>query len=209
VAGPGTYAGPTTIFQTYSPLDRVELGGYCSIANDVRVVLPGGRFFDDAGNQLALSLRGSHRPESASSFPIGILVPDEPYDEPPPDATGERLVIGDDVWIGYGATILGNITVGTGSIVGARALVQADVPPYSVVGGVPAKVLRKRFDDDVVEAPAAGRVVGLAAGRRRGSAPVVHPPRGRVPRPLRPRVGRRDGDSRRRPLPEQRAIPAA
>jgi carbonic anhydrase/acetyltransferase-like protein (isoleucine patch superfamily) len=64
--------------------------------------------------------------------------------------TGERLVIGDDVWIGYGATILGSVTVGTGSIVGARALVAADVPPYSVVGGVPARVLRKRFDDDVV-----------------------------------------------------------
>jgi acetyltransferase-like isoleucine patch superfamily enzyme len=151
VAGPATYAGPTTIFQTFTPLDQVELGAYCSIANDVRIVLPGGRLFDDEGNQLELSLRGNHRPESASTFPIGILVPDEPYDEAPADATGERLVIGDDVWIGYGATILGDVTVGTGSIVGARALVQADVPPYSVVGGVPAKVLRKRFDDDVVE----------------------------------------------------------
>jgi acetyltransferase-like isoleucine patch superfamily enzyme len=151
VAGPGTYAGPTTIFQTYTPLDRIELGAYCSIANDVRVVLPGGQLFDTDGNQLQLSVRGAHRPDSASTFPIGILVPDEPYDEAPPDATGERLVVGDDVWIGYGATILGDVTVGTGSIIGARALVQADVPPYSVVGGVPARIIRKRFDDDVVD----------------------------------------------------------
>jgi acetyltransferase-like isoleucine patch superfamily enzyme len=149
--GPGTYAGPSTTFQTYTPLDRIELGAYCSIADEVRLVLPGGRLFDTDGQELDLSLRGNHRPETASTFPIGILVPDEPYDEPPPGVTGERLVLGDDVWIGYGATILGNVTVGTGSIVGARALVAADVPPYSVVGGVPARVIRKRFEDDVAE----------------------------------------------------------
>jgi virginiamycin A acetyltransferase len=53
--------------------------------------------------------------------------------------------------VGFGATILGGVTVGTGSIIGARALVAADVPPYSVVGGVPARIIRKRFEDDVVE----------------------------------------------------------
>ncbi|MGY1694154.1 hypothetical protein ACI780_04500 [Geodermatophilus sp. SYSU D00814] len=151
VAGPGTYAGQRTLVQTFTPLDRVELGGYCSIADDVRIVLPGGRVHDETGEELALDQRGLHRPETASTFPIGILVPDEPYDEPPPGVTGERLVVGDDVWIGYGATLLGDVTVGTGSIVGARALVNADVPPYSVVGGVPARVIRRRFADDVVD----------------------------------------------------------
>jgi acetyltransferase-like isoleucine patch superfamily enzyme len=151
LVGPGTYSGPEFAIQTYSPRDQVELGAYCSIANDVRIVLPGGHFFDEEGNEIPLSMRGNHRPESASTFPIGILVPDEPYDEAPPNATGERLVIGDDVWIGYGAMILGSVTVGTGSILGARTLVVADVPPYSVVAGVPARVIRKRFEDDVVE----------------------------------------------------------
>jgi acetyltransferase-like isoleucine patch superfamily enzyme len=147
--GPATYAGPATTITRFSPQDEIELGAYCSIADDVRIVLPGGRLFDEDGTELQLSLRGNHRETTASTFPIGILVPDEPYDEAPPNARGERLVIGDDVWIGHGATILGSITVGTGSIVGARALVVADVPPYSVVGGVPARVLRKRFEDDV------------------------------------------------------------
>jgi acetyltransferase-like isoleucine patch superfamily enzyme len=151
VIGPGTYAGASTVIQKYTPVDRIELGGYCSIADDVRIVLPGGRLYDENGKELHLDQRGHHREETASTFPISILVPDEPYDEAPPNATGERLVVGDDVWIGYGATLLGEITVGTGSIVGARALVVADVPPYSVVGGVPARVLRKRFEDDVVE----------------------------------------------------------
>jgi acetyltransferase-like isoleucine patch superfamily enzyme len=151
VIGPGTYAGASTTIQRYNPRDEIELGAYCSIADDVRIVLPGGRLYGENGDELHLDQRGHHREETASTFPISILVPDEPYDEAPANATGERLVIGNDVWIGYGATVLGEITVGTGSIVGARALVVADVPPYSVVGGVPARVLRKRFEDDVVE----------------------------------------------------------
>jgi serine acetyltransferase len=53
--------------------------------------------------------------------------------------------------VGFGATILGGVTVGTGSIIGARALVTADDPPYSVVGRVPARIIRKGFEDDVVE----------------------------------------------------------
>ncbi|WP_269181990.1 CatB-related O-acetyltransferase [Modestobacter sp. VKM Ac-2985] len=147
--GPGTYAGASTSFSSYSARDQIEIGAYCSIADDVRVVLPGGRLYDEDGTELGLGLRGLHREQTASTFPIGILVPDEPYDEPPPGATGERLVIGDDVWIGHGAAVLGAVTVGTGSVVGARALVVSDVPPYSVVGGVPARVIRTRFPDDV------------------------------------------------------------
>lgn len=151
VIGTATYAGASTVIQRYTPVDRIELGAYCSIADDVRIVLPGGRLYGVDGEQLHLSLRGHHREETASTFPISILVPDEPYDEAPPNAIGERLVIGDDVWIGYGATVLGQVTVGTGSIIGARSLVLADVPPYSVVGGVPARVIRKRFADHVAQ----------------------------------------------------------
>ncbi|TFV67910.1 UNVERIFIED_ORG: glycosyltransferase [Bacillus sp. AZ43] len=149
--GPATYTGLGALAETYSPQNSVELGAYCSVADEVRLLVPGSRLFDETGEEFQLSLRGMHRPETATTFPIGILVPDEPFDELPPGTTGERQVIGDDVWIGYGATVLGNVTVGTGSIVGARALVTADVPPYSVVAGVPARVIRKRFEDDAVE----------------------------------------------------------
>ena len=57
------------------------------------------------------------------------------------------IVIGDDVWIGYGAIILSGIHIGQGAIIGAGSVVTKDVPPYAVVGGVPAKVLKYRFDE--------------------------------------------------------------
>ncbi|EKV30940.1 Chloramphenicol acetyltransferase [Caenispirillum salinarum AK4] len=56
-----------------------------------------------------------------------------------------RLVIGHDVWIGHGATIMGDVRIGTGAIVGAGAVVTKDVPDYAIVGGVPAKPIRERF----------------------------------------------------------------
>lgn len=59
------------------------------------------------------------------------------------------IVIEDDVWIGYGATILSGVTLGRGCVVGARALVCKDVPPYAIVAGIPAKIIKYRFDEDV------------------------------------------------------------
>lgn len=60
-------------------------------------------------------------------------------------------VIGNDVWIGYGAVILNGITIGDGAIIGAGSVVTRDVPPYSIVGGNPARVIRMRFRDTVIE----------------------------------------------------------
>ena len=61
------------------------------------------------------------------------------------------IVVGSDVWIGYEAVILSGVTIGDGAIIGARAVVTHDVPPYTIVGGVPARPIRRRFDDDTVE----------------------------------------------------------
>ncbi len=60
-------------------------------------------------------------------------------------------VIGNDVWIGYGATILNDVNIGDGAIIAAGAVVSKDVEPYSIVGGNPAKTIRKRFDDATIE----------------------------------------------------------
>lgn len=62
-----------------------------------------------------------------------------------------KIVIGNDVWIGQGAFISRGVTIGDGAIVAAHAVVTKDVPPYSIVGGVPAKVIRRRFERDVIE----------------------------------------------------------
>ena len=60
-------------------------------------------------------------------------------------------MIGSDVWIGYEAVILSGVTIGDGAIIGTRAVVTKDVPPYTIVGGVPARPIRKRFDEKTIE----------------------------------------------------------
>ena len=62
------------------------------------------------------------------------------------------IIIGNDVWIGYEAVILSGVTIGDGAIIGTRAVVTKDVPPYTIVGGVPVKTIRKRFSDDTIAA---------------------------------------------------------
>ena len=92
--------------------------------------------------------------QSLSTYPFPIC-----FDEWELDAQNIRdawdnkgdTVIGNDVWIGYEAVILSGVTIGDGAIIGTRAVVTKDVPPYTVVGGVPAKPIRKRFDDATIE----------------------------------------------------------
>jgi len=65
------------------------------------------------------------------------------------DRRGDRVIVGNDVWIGHAAILLPGVTVGDGAVIGAGAVVSRDVAPYTVVGGVPARPIRKRFDDAV------------------------------------------------------------
>lgn len=85
---------------------------------------------------------GGHRLECVSTYPFrGKLVGNvEAMSKGP-------IVVEDDVWIGYGATVLSGVTLGKGCVVGAGALVCKDIPPYAIVAGVPAKVIRYRFDE--------------------------------------------------------------
>jgi serine acetyltransferase len=62
-----------------------------------------------------------------------------------------NIVIDDDVWIGYGVTILSGVHIGQGAVVAAGAVVTKDVPPYAIVGGVPAKIIKYRFSPEIIE----------------------------------------------------------
>lgn len=117
--------------------DRLIIGRFCSIAC-------GARFLFTSGNHALKSL-------STYTFPIF-------FDEWGLDAKNIRdawdnkgdTVIGNDVWIGYEAIIMPGVKIGDGAIVGTRAVVTGDVPPYTIVGGVPARPIRKRFDDETI-----------------------------------------------------------
>ena len=113
----------------FSP-ERLVIGKFCQIADGVRFI----------------TASANHRNDGFSSFPFAIFDgagPDRPSlpAGPVPD-TG----IGHDVWIGQGARILPGARLGSGAIVGAGAVVTGPVPPYAVVAGNPARVLRMRFD---------------------------------------------------------------
>ena len=118
--------------------DRLEIGKFCSIAC-------GAKFLFTSAN---------HALRSLSTYPFPIF-----FDEWELDAKDIRsawdnkgdIILGNDVWVGYEAVILSGVTIGDGAIIGTRAVVTKDVPPYTIVGGVPAKPLRRRFDDKTVE----------------------------------------------------------
>lgn len=66
-------------------------------------------------------------------------------------SAGGGVTLGDDVWLGYGVTVLDGVTIGRGAVIAAGAVVTRSVPPYAIAGGVPARVIRKRFDDRTIE----------------------------------------------------------
>lgn len=116
--------------------DRLIIGKFCAIARGVEFVMNG----------------ANHRMGSVTTYPFNIMgngwekatpaLPDLPF-------KGDT-VVGNDVWIGQNATILPGVHIGDGAIIAASAVVAKDVPPYTIVGGNPAKVIRKRFDDELI-----------------------------------------------------------
>ncbi len=118
--------------------DRIIIGKFCSIAC-------GAKFIFNCANHTLKSL-------STYTFPLFFEEWNLPKSEVASawDNKGD-IVIGNDVWIGYDAVIMAGVTIGDGAIIGTRAVVSKDVEPYSIVGGVPAKEIRKRFAPDVIK----------------------------------------------------------
>lgn len=119
--------------------DRLVIGKFCSIAC-------GARFLFNSAN---------HSLSSLSTYPFPLFFEEWGLDRKEVASAWDNkgdIVLGNDVWVGYEAVILAGVTVGDGAVIGARAVVTKDVPPYTIVAGVPAKPVRKRFSDETVKA---------------------------------------------------------
>ena len=119
--------------------DRLIMGKFCSIAC-------GAKFLFTSAN---------HTQKSLSTYPFPIFFEEWDLDVEDITSAWDRkgdIVIGSDVWIGYEAVILSGVTIGDGAIIGARAVVTKDVPPYTIACGVPARQIRRRFSDETIAA---------------------------------------------------------
>ena len=113
---------------------HTDIGSFCSIAGRVNIGLPHHDLDYVSTSPVFLEEANYMRTNFASN--------------PPPEE--RRVSIGNDVWIGENAIILGGVKVGNGAVIAAGAIVTKDVPPYAIVGGVPAKVIKYRFDNETI-----------------------------------------------------------
>ena len=118
--------------------DRLVIGKFCSIAC-------GAKFLFNSANHTLRSLSTYIFPVLFEEWGLDVARIPEAWDN-----RGD-IVIGNDVWIGYDAVVLAGVTVGDGAIIAARAVVTKDVPPYTIVGGVPARPIRRRFSDSEID----------------------------------------------------------
>ena len=116
--------------------DRLKIGKFCSIAYGTKFLFNG----------------ANHTLNSLSTYPFPVLADEWDLAEPITDAWDNKgdIVVGNDVWIGFEAVIMAGVTIGDGAIIGSRAVVTKDVEPYSIVGGIPAKLIRKRFSEEKI-----------------------------------------------------------
>jgi virginiamycin A acetyltransferase len=117
--------------------ERLIIGRFCAIASGVRFLMPG----------------ANHADLGPSTFPFGVFgAPwDTTMDIVMSAPSGGDTVVGHDVWLGYSALVLPGVTIGDGAVVAAASVVARDVPPYAVVAGNPARVVRSRFSEEDVE----------------------------------------------------------
>lgn len=123
-------------------LRECSIGRFTSIGNNVNVISA------THPMNFVSTFPGFYKTENSNLFSTntGII-----FNEQKKCSDGKSCHIGNDVWIGSGVTILGGVTIGDGAVIGTGAVVTKDVLPYSVVAGVPAKIIKFRFDEHTVE----------------------------------------------------------
>lgn len=121
----------------YCKFENTEIGSFCSISDHV--------YIGGAEHPLNWTSTSPVFQQVKHSGPTKRFAR---FEVPPM----KRTVIGSDVWIGHAATIKQGVNVGVGAVVGSNALVTKDIPPYAVVGGVPAKIIKYRFDENTITA---------------------------------------------------------
>lgn len=116
---------------SFNEIHYLKIGSYCSLAQNVSFVLD-----------------SDHSVNTISSYPFKVaLLKTEKMEA----ISKGDIIVDDDVWIGYGATIMSGVHIGQGAVVAAGAVVTKDVPAYAIVGGVPAKVIKYRFEPELIE----------------------------------------------------------
>ena len=138
----GKHTSGIPFIMSYSKTDRVIIGKYCSIAAGVIMIPSVGHVPPQ-----------KYRNYRVSTYPLARLSKKgwQPQYSLPNEGKGNFVIVGNDVWIGAGAIILSGIGIGDGAIIGAGAVVTRDVPPYAVVAGVPARIVKFRYTKDQIE----------------------------------------------------------
>jgi len=127
--GKGTYGFPHVRGEGAA----LRIGAYCSIAPQTQIFLG-----------------GEHRTDWVTTYPFSALWEAGKCIKGHPRNKGD-VTVGNDVWIGREAVIMSGVNIGDGAVIGARAMVTRDVPPYAIVGGNPACIVRMRFDEEIIQ----------------------------------------------------------
>jgi acetyltransferase-like isoleucine patch superfamily enzyme len=130
-----TYGHENIVVKQWNEGAPLEIGAFCSIASNVQIFLG-----------------GNHRADWITTFPFGHIFQSDLGGKniQGHPATKGGVSIGNDVWIGQGVTVMSGISIGDGAIIAANSTVVKMVPPYSIVGGNPARHLKFRFSDEII-----------------------------------------------------------